>query len=324
MTFQQLLYVVEISRCGSINKAAQKLFLSQSSVSGAIKELERELGIILFQRGNRGVEFTSAGQEFLGYASALLEQKENIENIYQGRSNQTSLYFSVSTQRYPFTEDAFIRLIKRCSSPRFHFSIKETAMDTVIEDVYDHRAEVGVIFLTKTTEKYISKLLSVKGIEFHESMALQPSVFVRRGHPLAAKRVVSAEDLTGYLYLSFEHDQGVAMDFSEEFHLLSYKKPPRVINVNDRATAVNVIASTDAITTGSGLLVEGLMDTRMISIPLQGEDSIQLGWIKEKKHRLSAQAQEFIMLLEQSIRDAVAYTQCIRNELTGYGYGLHD
>lgn len=317
MTFQQLTYVVEISRCGSINKAAQKLFLSQSSVSSAIKELERELGINIFKRGNRGVEFTPAGREFLEYASALLEQKENIENIYQGQNTQAPLHFSVSTQRYPFTEDAFIRLIKKSTSPRFHFSIKEAAMNDVIEDVYDHKSEVGVIFLTKTTEKYIQRLLNVKGIDFHESMALQPSVFVRRGHPLAAKRMLSADDLKGYLYLSFEYDQGVAMDFSEEFHLLSFKKPSRIINVNDRATAVNVIASTDAITTGSGLLVEGLMDTRMISIPLQGEDNIHLGWIKVKKHRLSREAQEFILLLEQSIKDAVAFTERIRSELTG-------
>ena len=82
MTFQQLTYVVEISKCGSINKAAHKLFLSQSGISTAVRELEEELGIRFFVRSNRGVEFTPAGKEFLGYAVSLLEQKQRIERLY--------------------------------------------------------------------------------------------------------------------------------------------------------------------------------------------------------------------------------------------------
>lgn len=82
MTFQQLTYVVEISKCGSINKAAQKLFLSQSGISTAVRELEEELGIQFFVRSNRGVEFTPEGKEFLSYAASLLEQKQRIESLY--------------------------------------------------------------------------------------------------------------------------------------------------------------------------------------------------------------------------------------------------
>ena len=88
MTFQQLTYVVEISRCGSINKAAHKLFLSQSGISTAVRELEEELGIKFFVRSNRGVEFTPEGKEFLGYAVSLLEQKQRIESLY-GESRST-------------------------------------------------------------------------------------------------------------------------------------------------------------------------------------------------------------------------------------------
>ena len=72
MTFQQLTYVVEISKCGSINKAAHKLFLSQSGISTAVRELEEELGIKFFVRSNRGVEFTPEGKEFLGYAGMII------------------------------------------------------------------------------------------------------------------------------------------------------------------------------------------------------------------------------------------------------------
>lgn len=317
MNMRQLTYVVEISRRGSINRAAQSLFLSQSSISAAVKELEEELGIVIFRRNNRGVTFTRAGREFLGYATALLEQKEHIESIYKGRGSLAPARFSVSTQRYPFSEDAFIRLLQQTKEHRFHFSIREAGMDSVIDDVYDHRSELGIIFLSNTTDKYIRRLLHTRGISFHEAMALTPCVFLRRGHPLTKKKSVTAGDLAGYTYLSFEHEHGAAMDFSEEFHLLAYKKPPRVINVNDRATAVNVIASTDAITTGSGLLVEGLMDTRMISLPIEGEDLMRLGWLHVKNERLSERAQCFTELLMQSLTAALAYTERVRAELTG-------
>ena len=148
MTFQQLTYVVEISKCGSINKAAQKLFLSQSGISTAVRELENELGIRVLARSNRGVEFTPEGKEFLGYAVSLLEQKQRIESLYgESRSTIAPVHFSVSTQRYPFTEDAFLEMLQQNQENRYQYTLKETSMDGVIDDVYDHRADIGVIFL---------------------------------------------------------------------------------------------------------------------------------------------------------------------------------
>ena len=132
MTFQQLTYVVEISKCGSINKASHKLFLSQSGISTAVRELEEELGIQFFVRSNRGVEFTPEGKEFLSYAVSLLEQKKRIESLYgEARNTSAPVRFSVSTQRYPFTEDAFLRMLETTDVNRFCFSIKETGMDVI-------------------------------------------------------------------------------------------------------------------------------------------------------------------------------------------------
>ena len=102
MTFQQLEYIVEISKCGSINKAAQKLFLSQSGISTAVRELENELGIRVLARSNRGVEFTPEGKEFLSYAVSLLEQKRGIESLYgEARNAAAPVRFSVSCKGIP-------------------------------------------------------------------------------------------------------------------------------------------------------------------------------------------------------------------------------
>ena len=316
MTFQQLTYVVEISKCGSINKAAHKLFLSQSGISTAVRELEEELGIRFFVRSNRGVEFTPEGKEFLSYAVTLLEQKQRIESLYvESRNAAAPVRFSVSTQRYPFTEDAFLRMLQDTEDNRFRYAIKETGMDAVIDDVYDHRADIGVIFLTELTEKIIRRLLDSRELEFHEIAAVSPCVYVGRGHPLAAMDAVSESDLAGYPYVSFEHDQGVATDFSEEYQMVSLKKPAKSISVNNRTTMMNVLARTDAFTTGSGLLVESLASDAVVTIPLAGKTCIRLGWVRSKYSKPSPQVERFVRLLEQSVEDSIQYTEKVHRSL---------
>lgn len=316
MTFQQLTYLVEVSRCGSINKAAHKLFLSQSGISSSIRELERELGICFFRRSNRGVEFTPEGKEFLSYAVSLLEQKQRIESLYSDHGAIAPVRFSVSTQRYPFTEDAFLRMVQQtCDEDTFRFSIKEAGMDMVIQDVYEHQVDLGVIFLTDLTEKIIRRMLDSHEVEFHQLASVPPCLYVRKGHPLAGREAVSVADLEGYPYLSFEHDQGAAVDFSEEYQLLSFKKPARCISVNNRTTVMNLLAATDAFTTGSGLLVRGLADPRVVSVPLAGQGAIRLGWIQAKDTRLTPQAEYFVALLEQSVEDSIAYTRELHRSL---------
>ena len=316
MTFQQLTYLVEVSRCGSINKAAHKLFLSQSGISSSIRELENELGICFFRRSNRGVEFTPEGKEFLSYAVSLLEQKQRIESLYSDHGAIAPARFSVSTQRYPFTEDAFLRMVQQtCDEDTFRFSIKEAGMDMVIQDVYEHQVDLGVIFLTDLTEKIIRRMLDAHEVEFHQLASVPPCLYVRKGHPLTSLETVTVADLAGFPYLSFEHDQGAAVDFSEEYQLWSFKKPARCISVNNRTTAMNLLAATDAFTTGSGLLVRGLADPRVVTVPLAGQGTIRLGWIQARDTRLTPQAEYFVALLEQSVEDSIAYTRELHRSL---------
>lgn len=320
MTFQQLTYVVEISKCGSINKAAQKLFLSQSGISTAVRELEEELGIQFFVRSNRGVEFTQEGKEFLSYAVSLLEQKQRIESLYgEARNSSAPVRFSVSTQRYPFTEDAFLRMLRRTTDNRYVFSIREAGMDAVIDDVYDHRADIGVIFLTELTEKIIRRLLDARDLDFHEIAAVSPCIYVRKGHPLANRDEVTEEDLAGLPYVSFEHNQGVGSDYSEEYQLLSMKKPPRRISVNNRATMMNVLAATDAYTTGSGLLVEGITSQAVVTMPLAGKTCIRIGWIRPRNSKLTPYVAQFVGLLDQSIAESIAFTESVHQSLCHIG-----
>ena len=162
-------------------------------------------------------------------------------------------------------------------------------MDGVIDDVYDHRADVGVICLTDLTEKIICRLLDARELEFHELAAVCPCIYVRGGHPLAGRSSVTEEELDGYPYVAFEHDQGVASDFFEEYPMVSL--------------------STDAFTSGSGLLSEGLADGSVVTIPLLGKTSVHLGWIHIRSSRPSPLTEQFVRLLEEALADSIAFTR---------------
>lgn len=313
MTFQQLTYVVEISKCGSINKAAHKLFLSQSGISTAVRELEQELGIQFFVRSNRGVEFTPEGREFLGYAVSMLEQKRRIEALYgESRNAAAPVHFSVSTQRYPFTDDAFLEMLNHMTDNHYQCTIKDTGMEEVIADVYEHRADVGVIFLSKMTEKIICHLLDSRDLAFHELVSIPPCVFIRKDHPLAQREQITEADLDGYPYVCFEQAQGVAVDFAEEFQVFSLRKPSKCIVINNYFTAISILAQTDAFSTGTGLLVKRLCSSDVITVPLANEPPIRLGWIYPKNAKLTPRTEEFVRLLDESIHRSIAYTDAMR------------
>lgn len=314
MTFQQLTYVVEIARCGSINKAAHKLLLSQSGISTALRELEQELGIQFFLRSNRGVECTPEGREFLSYAVSLLEQKNRIESLYGNPSAAAPTRFSVSSQRFPFSEDAFLRLLKD-ADPASRFSLKEDSMETVISDVFERQSDIGVISITELTEKIICRMLDTRDLEFHEIASVDPCVYVRAGHPILELPAVTAEDLVPYPYVSFEQAQGVAADFSEEYQMLSMKRSDQSIRVNSRSVMMRVLEQTDAFTTGSGLLSPGSSPTGVVSAPIAGKPVIRLGYILPRSGKSSSETERFIHHLIDAVGDAICHTQSLHRRL---------
>lgn len=311
MTFQQLVYVMEVAQYLSINRAAQSLFVSQSGISTSIKELERELGIVLFKRTNKGVVLTDEGREFLEHARELVESKNRIQEIYRSKEHSPKALLSVSSQRYPFAEDAFVNFIKKHGDKRYRFQLIETDLDRVIENVYGSCSDIGIIFLSNLTENLIRHILRARGLEFRKIVTIRPSVFVRHDHPLCGKQSVTLAELNDYPYVRFEQGQNDSIELSEEVYMLSAHRPEMVICVNDRATAVNVISSTDALTTGSGLLIADRLHPGMISIPLETEDRLQLGWIKGLRKPLSKAAHDYIEELKISVKRSIKYTKTI-------------
>ena len=194
MTLRQLKYIIKIVESGSITEAAKQLFITQPSLSNAVKELETELGIEIFNRSAKGISLTVDGAEFLSYARQVEEQAALLEQRYKGRKPSRQLC-AVSTQHYAFSVDAFVDLVKDSPSDEYEFTLRETRTYDIIQDVSNLRSEIGVLYLNKFNEKVIMKLLRENHLVFHPLFEAKPHVFISAEHPLAVKEIVTLEEL---------------------------------------------------------------------------------------------------------------------------------
>ncbi|MCI1959071.1 MAG: LysR family transcriptional regulator [Clostridia bacterium] len=306
MTFLQLNYVCEVNDCGSINKAAQNLFVSQSNLSSSISELEKELGIKIFLRCNRGISLTSDGREFIAGIRPIVEQQKRIEKFYSEKTHKNTARVNISSQRYPFCAKAFVQLMNETKSGSFQLAFQETTMDRVIENTGSGKSDCGVIFLSDTTEKFMNRILLGEDIEFNEIKRIRPRVFFSEGHPLASHETIHIEELKKYPYLVFTKKNIQSPNFSEEAVLYKNLDFKKVVYVSDRASCYNILANSNAFSVGSGILPDGYYDERIISVPIADDiEYMRLGWIKLKKKKLKKEANRFIEILNDIMKDIV-------------------
>lgn len=284
MTLQQLKYAITVAETGTITEAANKLYISQPSLTNAIHELEKEMNIIIFNRTNKGISISKEGEDFLGYARQVLEQAAILEDKYKG-DNGGKKKFCVSTQHYSFAVNAFVDLIKKFGQDEYDFSLRETQTYEIIEDVARMRSEIGILFLNDFNEKVITKILKSYDLEFHQLFVAKPHVFISRKHPLAQNQVITNEELEQYPYLSFEQGEHNSFYFSEEIFSATERK--KNIRVRDRATLFNLLIGLNGYTVCSGVIDKKLNGKDIIAAPLAYESDMRIGYITHKKGRIS-------------------------------------
>lgn len=300
MTLQQLRYVITVAETGTITEAANRLYISQPSLTNAIHELENEMNIIIFSRTNKGIVISKEGEEFLGYARQVIEQASVLEDRYKG-SEGGKKQFCISTQHYSFAVNAFVGLIKRYGQDEYDFSLRETQTYEIIEDVAHMRSEIGIMFLNEFNEKVLNKILRANDLEFHELFVARPHVFVSRNHPLAGNTIITNEQLQDYPYLSFEQGEHNSFYFSEEIFSLNERK--KNIRVRDRATLFNLLIGLNGYTVCSGVIDEKLNGSDIISVPLADETYMRIGYITHKKCTLSRLGTSYLELLENVLHE---------------------
>lgn len=298
MTLQQLTYLVTVADCGNITDAAEKLFISQPSLSAAIQNLEKEMGVKAFVRSNKGVVVTREGEELLSFARMLLEQADNMKEHF-GSENVRTPKFSVSCQHYSFAVNAFVDLIKKYDADQYSFIIRETQTGEIIDDVASGKSEVGVIYLSKNNEEILSKLIRKSGLIFEELKVAKPHVFISNKHPLSGKELVTFDDLKPYPYLVFEQGEKNSFYYAEE--LVSMLDFPKNIQVRDRATLFNLVIGLNGFTVSSGVIDQKLNGKAIISRPLKMDAQMRIGIVTKKNMILSRYGETYIEALNKHL-----------------------
>ena len=291
MTLQQMRYVIEIAEHGSMNEAAKPLFITQPSLSGSLRELEKELGIVIFARNSRGIELTTEGSEFLGYARQVLEQYRLMENRYK-KKQESNKKFYVSTQHYTFAVEAFSKTLLKEGMAEYDFAIYETRTSEIIQDVKNMRSELGILYLNDFNRKILLNDFKENHLIFTELFACSIYVYLSVKHPLAHKETVSFKELDEYPCLSFDQGEKNSFYYAEEvFSTYPYKK---IIHVNDRATALNMMTLLNGFTLCSGVICQNLNGTEYMAVPLQGEEKMEIGYVRRSDIKLSGIGKRFI------------------------------
>lgn len=291
MTLQQLRYVITIADCNSMNKAAGELFISQPSLSAAVRELEEEIGITIFHRSNKGIVVTVEGNEFLGYARQLMEQYRLVNERYIEKKSGKKK-FSVSMQHYSFAVKAFVELVKQFGMDEYEFAIHETRTFEVIENVRHFYSEVGVIYMNDFNKKVLTKILTENELEFISLFDCHVYAYVWSGNPIANKEKVSMKDLEEYPCLAFEQGENNSFYLAEE--VLSTYEYKRIIKADDRATLLNLMKGLNGYTLCSGIICGELNGGDYRAVPLDVEEIMTIGYIKRKGIPLSSMGKLYI------------------------------
>lgn len=294
MTIQQIKYVITIYETGQFSKAGEKLYVTQPSLSKAVRDLEDELGITIFERMNKGIIVTDAGEEFITYAREVYRQYELLYDKFKDPFS-IKRRFGVSCQHYSFASKAFTETVKmidsdRASSIKFDLAFRETRTSEVVHDVSTLRSEVGIIFTADFNARYIEKLLADNELVFNELLKCPVNVFLCRSNPLAGKAVIRSEDLAGYPCVIYEQGSCEPYYLSEE--LVPVNDYDRVIKVTDKLTMLNLIADMNGFTFSTRMNYNTINGKDYVCVPFVSSDDgvqpdIHIGNIVRKDHILS-------------------------------------
>ncbi len=291
MTLVQLKYIITVAGENSFNDAAKVLFISQPSLSAAVRSLEKEIGFDIFVRSKTGITLTAKGAEFIGYAKSVMEQYELLEAkfISQTKVRKT---FSVSMQHYTFAVNAFVELVKQYGMDEYEFEVYETKTYEVIDNVRNHKSEIGILYLNDFNKNVLTKLFAEYSLQFEPLMECGIYVYLWKGHPLADREEIALEELEEYPCLGFAQGEHNSFYFAEE--VLSTYQYKRFIRANDRATLLNLMVGLNGYTLCSGIICEDLNGKDYCAIKLKSDEKMIIGYLSRKDAPISAIGQKYL------------------------------
>lgn len=238
----QLKYAVEVERAGSISKAAQNLYMNQPNLSKAIRDLEDELGMAVFNRTGRGLVPTERGKEFLGYAKSILAQVAEMEALYKP-SADTKLRFDICVPRASYVSYAFTEFLKALGPDAdIAVNYKETGSMRAINNVADGTNHLAVVRYKEQYEQYCKKALAERSLVYEPIWTFSYLALMHAKHPLASKASVDFPDLQRYPEIVHGDRFVPALPVSEARELSKADEEKKTIAVYERGSQFEILS----------------------------------------------------------------------------------
>ena len=306
MKLEHLRYALTISRCGSMSRAAQELFITQPHLSKCVKEIEAELHITIFIRQNDGVVPTEQGRQFLLHAARLVNEMDCMLRLYDSAQNDM-LEFSISTVRSSLVMDCFLQFVNehpKQSDTKFH--IREGSNSMAINDVYTQTSCLGIVQVHNAERKEFLARLKAKNIHYKPIRSLERQVILSKNHPLLQTgRPIIIDDLYSYGLVRYGNGLLFGSENADNLWYNTFFDPGRItrqIFVYDRASLNNILAQTDYFTVGTSPSIRQEEIHNFVSVPLEEHShstsfSAEMGYIYLETVPLPEQARQFIKLI---------------------------
>lgn len=301
MELRALRYFVEIADEKSINKAAEKLYISQPTLSRAIQAMETELGFPVLNRTNHGVTLTTLGERFYYYAKSVVSQMEAIDKLRADRRQNTRSRLSVSVAKLVLKDDMMLQYRTALSATHAELTLLETTQEEAILNVASLRSELGFIVANSMQLPAVRRLLEIKELEM-ELLAESPlCVHLSRDNPLAAQKEIEPAQLLSCAYMHLPYDYFANLNNLGRAGGVQLSDFERTITINNYHAMINMLKHTDAFIFGNRWQEDEMDKGNIATLPLKETDvTMSLFWIKRKKELLSAEALCFLDLLRKS------------------------
>lgn len=293
MNIQQLRYVVAIANSGTFREAAEKMYVSQPSLSISVRDLEKELGFKIFRRTSSGTFLTRRGMEFYEKAQELVKGFDVFQNQYANPEEEKK-EFSISSQHYDFLPPLITQFSVLYPENK-DFRIFESTTVQILDEVAQGHSELGIIYLNKQNTKGIMQRVDKLGLEVVDLIPFQTHIYLRKGHPLAKKESLVMEDLAHLPTVRFTQEKDEYLYYSENF--VDTSSSSQLFNVTDRATLNGILERTDAYATGSGFLDSQSVNGITV-IPLIDDLNNKMVYVKREEVDLSPVAEKFVKVME--------------------------
>lgn len=244
LNLQHLRYLVEVEKIGSITKAASALFMGQPNLSKAIKEIENEMGIVIFKRSARGVVPTVKGAEFLEYAKNVLVQVDKMEKLYKTVSTEM-VSFNISIPRASYITYVFTQFLNKLDTfKKFDIHFKESNSIETINSIVECEYNLGIIRYEQTYEDNFISMLNEKKLKYRVLCEFEYVVLISKNSPLAKNNSISIDELS--IYTEVVHGDNSVPYISDNYlnnHRNSLNNDSNKIYVYERGSQFDILTS---------------------------------------------------------------------------------